>query len=213
MRFAGFSSTSAIAGIEHPARRDEELVAAARTGSSDAFEELQRIHSSRLYRRIFLITGNREDAEDALQDTFLHAFLAIDSFEGRAQFSSWLTRIAINSALMTLRRRRTRVEVSLQQSSESGEEIHAFDIRDTAPNPEEICDLRQRCNRMFGAIERLDLKSRTAIGIWISRECSMKEIAHTLDISLATAKSRVHRARKRLTQSRYQSINNSAKPN
>ncbi|QNI30503.1 sigma-70 family RNA polymerase sigma factor [Alloacidobacterium dinghuense] len=186
--------------MEHIGRRDGELVAAARAGSGAAFDELQRLYSYRLYKRILSITRNREDAEDALQNTFLRAFVAIDSFEGKSQFFTWLSRIAINSALMTIRRRRTRVEVRLQQSPESGADVHTFDIYDTAPNPEEICDLKQRRNRMFSAIERLDPKSRNAIWIWVSQECSMKQMAHTLDVSSAAAKSRLLRARKKLIQ-------------
>ena len=193
-------SPSAIAAFEGAARRDEALVTAARFGSGAAFEQLQRLYSKRLYKRILSITRNREDAEDALQDTFLRAFVAIDSFEGRCQFSSWLTRIAINSALMTIRRRRTRSEVSFQQTSEAGEENVSFDVRDTAMNPEEICDLKHRYNAMLNAIERLDSKSRTVMGIRVAQESSMKEIAHTLDVSLATVKARLHRARKRLAQ-------------
>ena len=91
-----------INGDDGAASRDLELVAAARAGSNAAFEELQSRHSRRLFRRINFITRNHEDAEDALQETFLHAYLALDSFEGRSQFASWLTRIAINSALMVL---------------------------------------------------------------------------------------------------------------
>lgn len=200
MHSAGFSSPSRIAEQEQVVRRDEELVAAIRAGSGAAFEELQKLYSHRLYKRIFSITRNREDAEDVLQETFLRAFLRIDSFEGRSQFSTWLTRIAINFALMSIRRRRTRVEVSLQEKSESGEETYSFDICDSALNPEETCDLKQRFDGMFSAIERLDPKSRTAIGTWISKECSMKEIAHTLHVSIASAKARVHRARKRLAE-------------
>ena len=101
-------------GNENAASRDLELVAAARIGSSAAFQELQSRYSRRLYRRIQSITRNHEDAEDALQETFLRAYLALDSFEGRSQFASWLTRIAINSALMVLRVRRRRAEVSLE---------------------------------------------------------------------------------------------------
>lgn len=191
---------SEIAEIESVSRRDEEVVAAIRAGSGAAFEKLQNLYSHRLYRQIFSITRNREDAEDALQDTFLRAFLRIDSFEGKSQLFTWLTRIAINSALMCLRKRRRRVEVSLQEQSESGEEIYSFDVRDTALNPEEICDLGQRFTCISGAIERLDPKLRTAVSIWISTEGSMKEIAQTLDVSIASVKARLHRARKRLAQ-------------
>jgi RNA polymerase sigma-70 factor, ECF subfamily len=84
-------SSSAFRGIngdEDAAGRDLELVAAARAGSNTAFEELQSRYSRRLYRRIQFITRNHEDAEDALHETFLHAYLALDSFEGRSQFAS-----------------------------------------------------------------------------------------------------------------------------
>lgn len=189
---------SEIAEIESASRRDEEVVTAIRAGSDAAFEKLQKRYSHRLYRRIFSIIRNREDAEDVLQDTFLRAFLRIDSFEGKSQLFTWLTSIAINSALMCLRKRRRRVEVSLQEQSESGEEIYSFDVRDTALNPEEICALEQRFTCISGAIERLNPKLRTALSIWISTEGSMKEIAQTLDVSIASVKARLHRARKRL---------------
>ena len=143
-----------------------ELVVAARAGSSAAFEELQKLYSNRLYKRILSMTRNHEDAEDALQDTFMRAYLALNSFQGRSHLSTWLTRIAINSALMVIRRRRhTYAEVSLTPPSESAAGFQEFDILDSALTPEEICDLKQRFDRMRSAVDRLDPKSRTAIGI------------------------------------------------
>jgi RNA polymerase sigma-70 factor, ECF subfamily len=183
---------------EDVAQRDMELVAAARAGSSAAFEELQNRHSQHLYKRIFSMTRNREDAEDALQDTFLRAYVSLNSFEGRSQFASWLTRIAINSALMTLRKRRRRAEVSIDLPSDSEEHTPLFDVRDTALNPEQICDRRQRCYCALRAIHKLHPKLRTALSIWMKQECSMKEVARTLGLSVAAVKARVHRARKRL---------------
>jgi RNA polymerase sigma-70 factor, ECF subfamily len=180
------------------ASRDMELVEAARAGSGAAFEELQNRYSDRLYQRIFSITRNREDAEDALQDTFLRAYVALNSFEGRSQFSTWLTRIAINSALMTIRKRRSRAEISFGLPPESGEHSTSFDVRDTAKNPEQLCELRQRYHYALRAVNRLDPKLRTAIAIRIKQECSIKEAAGTLDLSAAAVKTRIHRARKRL---------------
>jgi RNA polymerase sigma-70 factor (ECF subfamily) len=191
-------SQSGIADVNSASRRDEKLVAAVRAGSGAAFGKLQKLYSDRLYRRIFSITRSREDTEDVLQETFLRAFTRIDSFEGRSQFSTWLTRIAINTALMFLRKQRTRGEMSLHAQPESGDEICSFDICDSALNPEEICDLKQRFNVMYGAIERLDPKLRTAVRVWISKERSMKEIACSLDVSIASVKARIHRARKKL---------------
>ena len=146
---------------ENAASRDLELVAAARAGSNAAFEELQSRYSRRLYRRIQSITRNHEDAEDALQETFLRAYLALDSFEGRSQFASWLMRIAINSALMVLRRRRSRSEVSFEPSSESGEPAQTIDVPETALNPEQLYDLRQRSDCALRAIRKLDINLRT----------------------------------------------------
>jgi RNA polymerase sigma-70 factor (ECF subfamily) len=175
-----------------------ELVAAARDGSTIAFEELQSRYSSRLYRRIQFITRSHEDTEDALQETFLHAYLALDSFEGRSQFASWLTRIAINSALMVLRRRRRRPEVPFEPLSDSDENCQTVDVRDDALNPEQHYELRQRTYGTLRAIGKLNVRLRTPMVTLVERECSMKEVAHTLDLSLAAVKSRLYRARKQL---------------
>lgn len=179
--------------------RDAELVTAAKAGSSDAFETLQKLYARRLYTKIFSITRNREDAEDALQDTFLRAYMALGTFEGRSAVYTWLTRIAINSALMIIRKRRVRAEVFFEQSSE--DDTPLFDISDTALNPEEVWDHSQRCRRMQHAIQKLNPRLRTVIGSWIAQGNSMKEIARTLNVPVATVKARLHRARLRLTRS------------
>jgi len=185
-------------GRDSVGRDDLELVAAAKGGSHSAFEELQLRYSSRLYRQIRSITGNHADAEDALQDTFLRAYLALDAFEGRSQFSSWLTRIAINSALMVLRTRRKQAEVPFELASEPGEPAVAFDVPDRALSPEQLCDLRQRAERALGAINNLNIKLRAPMAAWVERECSMNDLARSLDLSLAAVKARIHRARGRL---------------
>ena len=190
-----------ITGNEDAASGDLELVAAARGGSNAAFEELQSRYSRRLYRRIQFITRNHEDAEDALQETFLRAYLALDSFEGRSQFASWLTRIAINSALMVLRRRRCRPEVPFAPLPDFGEPPQTVDVRDTALNPEQHYELRQRSYGALHAIGKLDVNLRIPMTTWIEQECSMKEVARTLGLSLPAVKSRLFRARKQLSRS------------
>jgi RNA polymerase sigma-70 factor, ECF subfamily len=181
------------------AQRDAQLMSAVLAGSSDAFAEIQRLYSGHLYSTIVAITRNREDAEDALQDTFLRAYRALPNFEGRSSFYSWLTRIAINSALMLLRKRRARPEVSFDPSFESGEEIPQIEVRDPAPNPEQICDQRQRRAGMLRAIEKLEPRLRGAIQFRMAHGSSLKEIARALDISEAAVKARLYRARARLT--------------
>jgi len=180
-------------------RRDEELLLAARSGCHAAFAELQNTYSRPIYKRILSITRNREDAEDALQDTFLRAYLALPSFEGRSEFSSWLMRIGINSALMLLRRRRCRPEASFEPPNQDFERNGAFiDVPDVALNPEQLYDQQQRCHVIRRALQRLDPKLRAALSIRVSGEHSMKEIAQDLGLSVASVKARLHRARKRL---------------
>ena len=181
--------------------REAELVRAAKAGSHAAFAELRQMYSDRLYKRVYSITRNCEDAEDVLQDTFLRAYRALPSFEGRSRFSSWLTRIAINSALAVLRRHRSRPEISFEQQPGLEDNAVFLDIPNGGLNPEELYDQKQRSRTIQRAIQRLSPNLRVPLHILISQEHSIKEIAQTLGISSASVKSRLHRARKGLRQS------------
>jgi RNA polymerase sigma-70 factor (ECF subfamily) len=182
--------------------RDRQLVTEAQAGSSESFAQLECLYRRKLYNTVVAITGNREDAEDALQDTFLRAYLALHRFEGRSSVYSWLTRIAINSALMILRRRRAHPEVYFDSHSEERDGNHPLEVKDAALNPEQMWAHQQRWTNMLYAIERLDPKLRAPIQVLLARECSMNEIAQTLDITVAAVKARLHRARRRLTSTR-----------
>lgn len=163
------------------------------------FEELHANYSRRLYRTIAVITKNPEDAEDALQDTFLRVYLARETFEGRSSIYTWLTRIAINSALMILRKRRSRPEVLIEPQPDEGGEAIFFEVRDSSPNPEETCHLHHRQLKLLRAVGRLDPKLRAPIVMrWIQGR-SMKEISRELDITVAAVKARLYRARQRLS--------------
>ena len=194
------------AAIEVASRDDESLqsknlVAAARSGSSAAFAELREIYARRVYWKLLSMTKNREDAEDALQDTFLRAYMALHTFEERSSFYTWITRIAINSALMILRRRRTRPEVSFDSPSETEEAISGFDFKDTGPSPESICVHRQKYAFMLRSIWNLQPRLRQVIEMQMRDKCSVREIAEALEISEAAVKSRLGRARARLASS------------
>jgi RNA polymerase sigma-70 factor (ECF subfamily) len=176
----------------------KNLVTAARLGSTAAFAELREIYAQRVFRKILTMTKNREDAEDALQETFLHAYMALHTFEERASFYTWVTRIAINSALMTLRRRRRRAEVSLDSPSEAEETISCFEFRDNGPSPELICVGRQGYACVLRSICNLQPRLRQVIEMQMKGNCSVREIAQALQISEAAVKSRLSRARARL---------------
>lgn len=183
-------------GIRDSVRSQEsEIMSAAQSGSTAAFDELQRRYSRSLFRTILRITNNREDAEDALQDTFLRAYLALRSFEGRSSVYSWLTQIAINSALMVLRRRRARPDICLASSFEGEEGYPAREIADRAPNPEQLYAFRQWNNGLLHAIQELKPRLREPIEIQLRHEASMKQIADTLNVSVSAVKARLYRAR------------------
>jgi RNA polymerase sigma-70 factor (ECF subfamily) len=180
---------------------DPGLVLAARAGSDAVFAELHRVYARRLYRTIFSITKNHEDTEDVLQETLMRAYVARNSFEGRSKLYSWLTRIAINSALMNLRKRRVRPEVLFDHQPEDRSEAIAFEVKDSGPNPEEICVLRQRQHRTLSALGHLSPDLRVPLRMQITRGWSIREISRALEISEAAVKSRLYRARQQLSNS------------
>ena len=187
-----------VASHQNELLRSKNLVAAARLGSSAAFAELREIYARRVYRTLLTMTKNREDAEDALQDTFLRAYMALHTFEERSSFYTWVTRIATNSALMILRRRRIRAEVSFDSPSETEEALSGFEFKDTGPSPEHICVHRQGYACMLRSIWSLQPRLRQVMEMKMTDNCSIREIAQALEISEAAVKSRLARARTRL---------------
>src|SRR6202142_637146 len=126
-------SDSLIPHVECGALGEDRLIAAAQAGHEWAFVELCTRNSKRVFNTIYGVTKNREDAEDALQDSMMRAFLHLKQFDGRSSFATWFTRIGINSALMILRRKRIRLETSIDATVE-GETWQVWQIADHAAN-------------------------------------------------------------------------------
>ncbi|UWZ82022.1 RNA polymerase sigma factor [Occallatibacter riparius] len=187
--------------FEHEDVNKDERPAEDLRGSHLALADLHTIYSRRLYRTVFAITRNSHDAEDALQDTFLRAHLALHTFQGRSDVYSWLTRIAINSALMILRRRRSRPEVLFDPEPDTTAEPVLIEIRDSAPDPEEAYVRRLRQIVLFRAIRSLSDHLRKPLQMRMESDSSIKEISRALKISEAAAKTRLHRARLKLSSS------------
>lgn len=179
---------------------DSGLLGALRARSESAFSELHRLYAASLYRTILSITRNHEDAEDVLQETLLRAYLGLHSFEGRSKLSSWLTRIAINSSLMVLRKRRVRLEATFEQLSLSDDEGVPLQARDPGPNPEEDCLQREGSLRVSKALAGLRPSLRSVMQTYLSSGCSMEEIARSLNVSVAAVKARLHRARRHMAE-------------
>jgi RNA polymerase sigma-70 factor (ECF subfamily) len=198
MMFADKEVAIEVAPYQNELLQSKSLVAAARSGSPAAFAELREIYAQRVYRKLLTITKNREDAEDALQETFLRAYLALHSFEERSSFYTWVMRIAINSALMILRKRRLHPEVSFDVPGETEEAISVFEFKDAGPSPEHICVHRQSYAFMVRSIWNLQPRLREVIEMQMTDNYSIREIARALDISESAVKSRLSRARARL---------------
>jgi len=166
------------------------LVTAAKGGHEAAFEALCRRHTKRLFSSTCRITRNREDAEDALQDSLLRAFVHIHKFDGRSNFSTWLTRIAINSALMILRKKCGSRETAMEVPGQMDAERREREVADHAANPEEECAQREIGNILRAEIRDLRPTLRAVFETQHLQEFSVRETAGKMGISLSAAKAR-----------------------
>src|SRR6202167_749504 len=171
------------------------LISAAKAGDAVAFVELSKRHSNKILRRAYRIVKNWEDAEDVLQESLMRAFLHMKEFEERSSFSSWLTRIAINSALMSLRTKRGYIETSLEVITDEHGFQYRWEPKDPAESPESHCSRREREELLEGAIQQLPPRLRQVVQMKIIDGRSGEEVSQTLGISVAAAKSRLARAK------------------
>jgi RNA polymerase sigma factor (sigma-70 family) len=189
------TSTSNHFGVDTQQLSDNQLLSAAKRGDRAAFGKLFERHSKKILHSALRITRNREDAEDALQECFLSGLVHLNDFDGRSQLSTWLTRIAINAALMKLRRNRYSREVSVEFVDEEGKERPRLQLIDGSLNPEDTFAEQERARLLRDALARLRPRVRAAIEICQLQECSIKETARKLGISAAAAKGRLFHAR------------------
>jgi RNA polymerase sigma-70 factor, ECF subfamily len=181
------------------AKDDTALVAGAKTGDPRAFELLVERHEGKIFSLAHRMTRNREDAEDVVQQSFQKAFIHLKKFEGESLFSTWLTRIAINEALMLLRRKRGTREVILESNKE-GETALPLDIPDAGPNPEDSCLQREEQRIVSAAVKELTPGMRKAIELRELRELSTGETARVMGLSVGAVKARIFHGRKKLRQ-------------
>jgi RNA polymerase sigma-70 factor (ECF subfamily) len=180
---------------------DDVLTLAARSGNGLAFVELSRRHSRRIQLHAYRILGNWEDAEDVVQDSLLRAYKHLDQFRGKCSFKTWLSRIAINSALMELRKRRARPDIACVRATDLIGPLELWEFPDHSPSPERLCASREMDVMLRGAILRLPWRYQTVTDMYHAKECSTIEIARDLGISAAAVKSRLYRARRTLRAS------------
>jgi RNA polymerase sigma-70 factor (ECF subfamily) len=185
----------------HSKVSDDDLISAAQCGDQKAFVELCGRHSTVAKKKIFSIVRNHEDAEDALQDTLLKAYIHLTSFRRSCKFSSWLITIGVNSALMILRRRRVRGELYASASSLDTGTLELLEPVDRSLGPEGICLRQQAIHLVRREVKKLNPILRSAVSHYYGSDCSLEEAAKAQEISVAAAKSRLLRGRARLRSS------------
>jgi len=174
---------------------EERLISAAKSGDAVAFVELSKRHSNKIQRRAYRIVKNWDDAEDVLQESLMRAFLHLKDFEEKSSFSSWLTRIAINVALMSLRKKRGHIEISMEVLNDDHGIRYSWEPKDPAESPESHYSRREREDLLEGAIRRLPPTLRQVVQMKLIDGRSGEEVSQTLGISVPAAKSRLARAK------------------
>jgi RNA polymerase sigma-70 factor (ECF subfamily) len=180
--------------------REGPLVLAAKSGDEHAFEVLIERYQRRVLAVARRITAKREDAEDIVQQSFQKAFVHLQKFEGKSSFATWLTRIAINEALMWLRRARGLREVSTDDLSANEETTRGLEIPDSRADPESVFLQDERSRILSAAMDELSPRTRTAIELRELRELTTKEAARVMGVSVGAVKARVFQGRKRLSR-------------
>ena len=188
-------TVSSLAGIDEAA-----VVAQAREGDARAFSELVRRYEGKIFRLAQHVTQNREDAEDVLQETFMKAYEHLDQFQGNSKFYTWIVRIAVNQALMKLRRRKTDRSVSLDETIDTGEDTVVREIAAWDEDPENRYSREELGKILETAVQSLDPPYRSVFVLRDIDELSTEETADALGLSVPAVKSRLLRARLQLRE-------------
>ena len=176
---------------------DEMLVKKSQKGDYPSFEELVKRYEKKIYNLAYRIMGNKEDASDVLQETFLQAFKKLSGFKGKAKFSTWLYRIAVNICLMKKRKQKKLETVSLDIPilTKKEDEIKRELRDDWSESPLATLENEEVKKNLSEAIDSLPEEYKTVFLLRGLNGLSNEEVANVMKISLPAAKSRLHRAR------------------
>jgi RNA polymerase sigma-70 factor, ECF subfamily len=189
-----------IQKLDEPISDELKLVRAAKAGDIGAFEQLVHRYDRNVFRIAQHITQNREDAEDVVQDAFLKAYENLKNFQEQSKFYTWLVRIAVNEALMRLRRRRPERMVSLDEEVKTDEDSMPREVADWSPNPEQLYTQSELRDILTKTIQGLPSSFRTVFVLRDVEGLSTEETAEALDLSIPAVKSRLLRARLQLRE-------------
>jgi RNA polymerase sigma-70 factor (ECF subfamily) len=175
---------------------DAAAVARVRWGDKDTFRLLVDRHSQTIFRLAFRMMENEQDAEEIVQETFLRAYRALDGFESRANFGTWIYRIAMNRCYDFLNQRRSRPMTQPQEDPDAPAAIDQIPTKN--PSPERSLLSQEIDVRVRSAMEQLTTGERIAFVLFHFEGRSIEEIAGTLNVRQGVVKNRVHRAVKKL---------------
>ncbi len=199
MHFVGTLSTPASSNCQEAVSlEDRQLIAECLRGRTEAFGELVRRYQDRLFNASYRILGNAEDAQDVVQEAFLNAYQALDSFKGDSRFFTWLYRIAMNQAI-SLRRRHRPVIPFDSWASRNDEEAQFLDQSEFS-RPTEAIERAEEGERVHTALSHLSLEHRLVLVLKDIEGLKYEEIAETLKVPIGTVRSRIHRARSELRE-------------
>ena len=176
---------------------DAAIVSRARAGDTDAFRELVERHSRSLFRLAFRMTGNQQDAEDVVQESFLRAYRQLASFDDRASFGTWMYRIASNCSLDLVRARKRRNDRTVPADDDRAEDPMA-QLPSSDPTPERIALSGEVRRRVADAMEELSPTERTAFVLRHFEGMRMEEVGRVLECQPGAAKHSVFRAVQKL---------------
>jgi RNA polymerase sigma-70 factor, ECF subfamily len=176
------------------------LVHAAKGGDLEAFSQLVNRYDRNIFRIAQHITHNEEDAQDVVQDAFLKAYQNLEQFQENSKFYTWLVRIAVNEALMKLRKRRTDRTVSLDEDVETEEGSMPREVADWSPNPEQLYGQSELGDILKKTVQGLPPGFRTVFVLRDVEGLSTEETAEMLNLSVPAVKSRLLRARLQLRE-------------
>jgi RNA polymerase sigma-70 factor, ECF subfamily len=194
-----YKPEATIACMSDPAG-ERALVVAAKNGDEQAFETLFKRYQRKTLSVVLRYTRVVEDAEDIVQQSFYKAFMHLCQFQGESSFSTWLTRIAINEALMFLRHVRLTREVSIDGIRDAEGSPVILEKPDSNPNPESSCSQREEVQILSEAVRNLRPGLRTAIVLRELRELSTSETACRMGLPAGTVKARIFRGKRQLRQ-------------
>lgn len=192
---ASISSVETLVG-----NGDATLVTAAQEGNREAFGILAARHKQQIFFFALRITHNRQDAEDVVQQSLQKAFTHLNKFQGKSSFSTWLTSVAANEALMLLRKSRGTREVPIDDASGNEETISAPEIPDSGPTPEDSYSQREQKRILSAAMNQLTPRVRKAIELREIHELSTEETARVMGLTVQAVKGRVFHGRKKLRE-------------